>query len=228
MNINLQYLGQSCFLIDFNGKKLLFDPAISQNPIADDQLIESLNPDYILLSHGHGDHCADIEQILKQSNATLISTYELVSYYGEKGFKGHPMNTGGKWEFDFGYVKLVNAVHSSVLPDGTYGSNPVGFVIWNETNCFYFAGDTALHYDMKLIPEICPALDFCILPIGDNFTMGYEDARIAAQFVHCSKVIGCHYDSFPYIEINHEKAKHFFNEDGKELILLDVKQSIEL
>ncbi len=228
MNINLQYFGQSCVLIEFGGKKLLFDPAISQNPIASDALLNALNPDYVLLSHGHGDHSADVENILQRSNATLISTYELVSYFGEKGYKGHPMNTGGKWNFDFGTVKLVNAVHSSVLPDGTYGSNPVGFVIWNSETCFYFAGDTALTYDMKLIPVICPALDFCILPVGDNFTMGYEDALLAAQFVECSKIIGCHFDSFPYIKIDHQKAKNYFEQDGKELILLDIEETIEL
>ena len=164
---------------------------------------------------------------MKRSDATLISTYELVSYYGERGFKGHPMNTGGKWKFDFGTVKVVSAVHSSVLPDGTYGSNPVGFVVWNEDSCFYFAGDTALTMDMQLIPLMCPALDVALLPIGDNFTMGYEDAAIAAEFIECDAIIGCHYDSFPYIEIDHKAAEAVFASKGKKLLLPSIGEEVE-
>ncbi len=225
--MKFKYLGQSCFLIHFGGKVILTDPALSANPIANIELIKDINPDYILLSHAHGDHVADLEDVMKRSDATLISTYELVSYYGEKGFKGHPMNTGGKWNFDFGTVKVVSAVHSSVLPDGTYGSNPVGFVVWNEDSCFYFAGDTALTMDMQLIPLMCPALDVALLPIGDNFTMGYEDAAIAAEFIECDAIIGCHYDSFPYIEIDHKAAEAVFASKGKKLLLPSIGEEVE-
>jgi L-ascorbate metabolism protein UlaG (beta-lactamase superfamily) len=226
--MKFKYLGQSCFLIEMGGKILLTDPAISANPIGNKEIIDSLKPDYVLLSHGHGDHVADLEKVLKQSGAILISTYELVTYYGNKGYKGHPMNTGGKWSFDFGTVKMVTAVHSSVLPDGTYGSNPVGFVVWNKEGCFYFAGDTALTMDMKLIPMTCPKLDIALLPIGDNFTMGYEDAAIAADFIECKKIIGCHYDSFPYIEIDHDAAKAEFSKHNKELLLPKIGEEVEI
>jgi L-ascorbate metabolism protein UlaG (beta-lactamase superfamily) len=206
-------------------KHLVFDPFISPNEKAKHIDVNSIPADYLLLSHGHGDHVADAPTIAKNTGAKVISNYEIVSWFGEKEILGHPLNHGGKWNFDFGTVKYVNAVHSSVLPDGTYGGNPGGFVIWNEKNCFYFAGDTALTLDMKLIPMTCPKLDVAILPIGDNFTMGYEDAAIAAEFIECDTIIGCHYDTFGYIEIDHEAAKKAFAAKGKELILLSIGES---
>ena len=217
--MKLTYFGHSCFLIEFGGKKLLFDPFISPNKLAKDIDINSIEADYILLSHGHEDHVADAETIAKRTGATIIATFEIVTWYGKKGLKGHPMNTGGKWTFDFGTVKMMNAVHSSVLPDGTYAANPVGFVISNDENAFYFAGDTALTWDMKLIPMTCPKLDLAILPIGDNFTMGYEDTIIASDFIECNKIIGCHFDTFGYVKVDHEVAKTAFEAKGKELIL---------
>ena len=168
--MKLTYYGHACVLVEFGGKKLLFDPFITPNEKAASVDVASIKADYILLSHGHQDHVADAEQIARQSGATIIAAYEIVSWYGEKGINGHPMNIGGKWRFDFGTVKMVNAIHSSMLPDGTYGANPAGFVVWNEEACFYFAGDTALTMDMKLKPLTCPELDFAVLPVGDNFT----------------------------------------------------------
>ena len=226
--MQLRFLGQSSFEIITNGKTLIFDPFISANPLAKDIDIATLKPDYVLLSHGHADHVADAEAIAKASDATIISNYEVASWYDAKGIKNHTMNHGGKWKFDFGVTKYVNAVHSSMMPDGSYGGNPGGFVIWNEDDCFYFAGDTALTMDMKLIPMTCPPLDFAILPIGDNFTMGYEDAEIASEFIECDKIIACHFDTFGYIEIDHKKAKAAFAAKGKELIILTVGETINL
>lgn len=226
--MKLTWYGQSTFLIEFGGKKLLTDPALSANPLAKDINIDDLEADYILVTHGHGDHVSDLEHVAKRTGATIISNYEIVSYYGEKGLNGHPMNHGGKWDFDFGTVKYVNAVHSSVLPDGTYGGNPGGFVVWGDEGCFYLAGDTALTWDMKLIPMTCPKLDVAILPIGDNFTMGYEDAILASDFVACDKVVACHFDSFPYIEINHADVKKAFADKGKDLILMELGASINI
>lgn len=235
--MKLTYFGQSSFGMETMGKQLVFDPFISPNELAKDIDVNSVKADYILVSHGHGDHVADVRTIAKNNGAKIISNYEIVSFFGQEEvdgepmkLDGHPMNLGGKWTFDFGTVKYVNAVHSSVLPDkkGTYGGNPGGFVIWNEEHCFYFAGDTALTWDMKLIPMTCPKLDFAILPIGDNFTMGYEDAVIASEFIECDKIIGCHYDTFGYIKIDHAAAKKAFADKGKELILLPIGSSIEL
>lgn len=225
--MQITYYGHASFQIE-GSKSLIFDPFISANEMAKDIDVATLKADYILVSHGHQDHVVDVETIAQNSEATIISSFEIVTWYGGKGLKGFPMNHGGKKTFDFGTVKCVNAVHSSVLPDGTYGGNPLGFVISNEEKCFYFAGDTALTLDMKLIPMTCPKLDFAILPIGDNFTMGYEDAVIASDFIECDKIIGCHYDTFGYIQIDHDAAKKAFADKGKELILMDIGQTIEL
>ena len=224
----LKYLGQNGFLFELGGKTIVTDPFITGNPLAEEIDVASLEVDYILLTHGHGDHVADVESIARNNNAKIISNYELVQYYGEKGFEGHPMNHGGKWTFEFGTVKYVNAVHSSVLPDGTYGGNPGGFVIWNEDISFYIAGDTALTLDMQLIPKTCPKLQFAILPIGDNFTMGVDDAVMAAEFVDCNKIVGCHYNTFGFIEINTEEAVEKFKEAGKELLLTEVGGTLEV
>ncbi len=223
-----KFLGHATIWVNMNGKKLLFDPFISPNPAAKDIDIDGLEVDYILLSHGHGDHVADLERIAKNTGALLISSFELVSYYEEMGIKGHPMNTGGKKSFDFGTVKLVNAVHSNKMPDGSYGGPNLGFVVWNQDICFYYAGDTALTMDMKLIPLICPPLDLAILPVGDNFTMGYEDAILACDFIQCDKVLGMHFDTFGYIEIDHQEAVQAFKTGNKELVLPEVGSSITI
>ena len=181
----------------------------------------SLAIDYILITHAHFDHVADVELIAKRTNAILISNYEIVMHYKEKGLKGHPMNHGGSWQFDFGKVTYTNAIHTSSFADGTYGGHPGGFILETTEGTVYIAGDTALTYDMKLIP-LKAKLDLAILPIGDNFTMGMEDAVLASDFVECNKVLGYHFDTFGYIKIDHQKAKDAFAVKNKELILLDI------
>lgn len=222
------YYGHSCFSIEFEGYRLLFDPFISPNEKAEKIDIDAIQADYILLTHGHQDHVVDLERIANNTGATLISNFELVSYFEEKGVKGHPLNHGGAAEFPFGRVKYVTAIHSSVLPDGTYGGNPGGFVVEGKEQTFYFAGDTALTYDMRLIPEMGFELDVAILPIGDNFTMGLDEAVMASDFVQCNQIIGVHYDTFPYIEIDHEEAKKKFASKKKTLYLLAVGEQIDI
>jgi L-ascorbate metabolism protein UlaG (beta-lactamase superfamily) len=226
--MKITYYGHACFGVEMNGKHLLFDPFITDNELASHVDIKKIPADYILISHGHGDHVADAEAIGKRTGAKVISNFEIVSWFEQKGLQGHPMNHGGKWLFDFGTVKYVSAIHSSVLPDGTYGGNPGGFVIWDDDNCFYFAGDTALTMDMKLIPMLCPKPDFAIMPIGDNFTMDIHEACMAADFVECKKIVGCHYDTFGYIVIDKDAAKKAFEDTGKELILLPVGESADV
>ncbi|MBI5917536.1 MAG: metal-dependent hydrolase [Bacteroidetes bacterium] len=226
--MKLTYLGHSAFLLETKGRHLVFDPFISPNPKAAGIDVDGIRADYVLLSHGHGDHVADAERIGKNNGATVISNFEIVSWFEAKGLKGHPMNHGGKWDFDFGTVKYVYATHSSVLPDGTCGGNPGGFVVWNDEVCCYFAGDSALTMDMKLIPLTCPKLDFAILPVGDNFTMGYEDAALAAVFIECDTIIGCHFDTFPYVTIDHEAAKKVFAAKGKRLLLPAVGEGLSI
>ncbi|NBC81938.1 MAG: metal-dependent hydrolase [Bacteroidetes bacterium] len=220
--MDITYLGHSCFLLKMNGKNVLVDPFISGNPLANNINIEDIKADYILITHGHGDHVTDVEKIAGNNNASLISNFEIISYYQNKGFEGHGMNHGGKFSFDFGHVKYVTAQHSSMLPDGSNGGNPGGFVLWTDNTCIYIAGDTALTMDMKLIPMTCPKLDLAILPIGDNFTMGYEDAIFASDFLDCDKIMGCHFDTFPPIKIDHAKAKELFAKQNKELIIPEI------
>jgi len=227
--MTLTYYGHACFSVNIGGKHLLFDPFIKYNELAKNIDINAIPADYILLSHGHQDHVADALEIVQRTGATIVSNYEIVSWFQAKGVKkAHPMNHGGKWQFDFGTARYVSAIHSSVLPDGTYGGNPGGFVIETAEGNFYYSGDTALTMDMQLIPLTCGELKFALLPIGDNFTMGIDDAIIASDFVKCNKVIGVHYDTFGYIKIDHDAAVRKFKDKGKELLLLNIGQTIEL
>ena len=222
------YYGHSCFSVTVNKKKLLFDPFITGNELAKDIDINSIEADYILLSHGHFDHTADVESIATRTGATIIANYEIAMWYAGKGIKKyHPMNTGGKWAFDFGTVKCVNAVHSSGLPDGSYGGNPMGFIILNDDQNFYYSGDTALTLDMQLVP-LFATIGFAILPIGDNFTMGPEDAVQAAKMVQTKLVIGVHYDTFGFIKIDHKKTTELFKNNGLELKLPAIGETIKL
>lgn len=237
--MKLTFLGHAAFLLETMGQRLLIDPFISPNAKAKEALDqhpelatvldpEKIKADYLLVTHGHEDHVADAPAIAKRNEATVISSYEIVSWFGGQGIKGYPLNHGGKADFTFGTLKYVNAIHSSVLPDGTYGGNPGGFVLWNEEGCCYIAGDTALTWDMKLIPMTCPKLNFAVLPIGDNFTMGYEDAVLASDFIECEQVVGCHYDTFPYINLDKEAAIKAFQEKGKKLLLPAIGESLDL
>lgn len=226
--MKITYYGQSCFGIKIGDTNLLIDPFITGNDLAKDKIdIHEIKADYILLTHAHQDHTLDAEEIAKNTGAVIVSNFEITNHYEEKGIEVHPMNHGGSWDFEFGNLKYVNAIHSSSFPDGKYGGQPGGFVIEGEHKNIYLAGDTALSMDMKLIPQRT-TLDLAILPIGDNFTMGVEDAIVASDFVECDKVLGCHYDTFGYIEIDHEEAKRRFYEEGKDLMLLEIGESLEV
>jgi len=225
--MKITFYGHASLGIEVGGKNIIVDPFITGNPLASAIDINSLKADYILLTHAHGDHVLDVEAIANRTQATIVSNAEIASYYAKLGFQAHPMNHGGSWNFDFGKVKYVNAVHSSSFPDGSNGGNPGGFVIEGEHKNIYIAGDTALTMDMKLIP-LRTKLDLAILPIGNNFTMDIEDAIIASDFLECDKILGYHFDTFGYIEINHEESIKKFFDKGKDLMLLQIGESIEL
>lgn len=224
----LRYLGHSCFQITTMHKTLLADPFISGNPHAKGMSVELLHADYILITHAHGDHIGDALAIAQRTGAHVISNFEIVTWFEGKGVHGHSMNLGGKHTFDFGTLKYVSAIHSSTFPDNSPGGNPGGFVLWNSEGCLYIAGDTALTTDMQLIPLTCPKLSAAILPVGDSFTMGVEDALHAARFVQCTRIIGCHFDTFDAISIDHTTAKAAFAEDKRELILPVIGDEITL
>ena len=225
--MKITFYGHACIGIKINDIHILVDPFITGNPKAAHIDIHTIAADYILLTHAHQDHILDVEVIAKRTGAIIVSNYEIASHYGNKGFNYHPMNHGGSWDFKFGNVKYVNAIHTSSFPDGSYGGQPGGFVIEGEHKNIYIAGDTALTMDMKLIP-MRTKLDLAILPIGSNFTMDVDDAILASDFVQCDKIIGYHFDTFGYIEINHEEAKRKFFDRGKDLMLLEIGQSIKL
>lgn len=226
--MKITFLGHATLLIEVMELVLLIDPFITGNEktrgIVD---VKALKPDYILLTHAHQDHTLDAEKIALQSGATIISNYEISTHYEEKGFTVHPMNHGGKWKFPFGTLKYTNAIHTSSFPDGSYGGQPGGFILTSNDKSIYIAGDTALTMDMKLIP-MTNHLNLAILPIGDNFTMGVEDAILAAHFLECNKVLGYHYDTFGFIVIDHEKAQKSFENAGLELLLPAIGESVSI
>lgn len=226
--MKISYLGHACISIETKDKTILIDPFITGNELAKDIDINTLQADYILITHAHEDHILDVEVIAKRTGAKIISNYEIVSYYDNKGIEGHPMNHGGKWAFDFGVIHFTNAVHSSSFPDGSYGGNAGGFVVETKHHRVYIAGDTALNYDMKLIPEVIGELDLAILPIGDNFTMGIEGAIRASTFLNCHKVLGVHFDTFGYITIDQKEAFTKFSDAKKELHLLPIGGNLKL
>ncbi len=218
--MKVTYYGHACFSATIGGKHLLFDPFISGNPLAKDIDVKSLPADFILVSHGHDDHVGDVMEIAKRTNALVIANFEVAMWFEKQGApRVHPLNHGGGYNFDFGRAKLVNAVHSSSMPDGTFGGNPGGFVIESRDGNFYYSGDTALTLDMKLIGE-STLLKFAVLCVGDNFTMGPDDAVKAAEFVRCNQILGVHYDTFPPIKIDHAIAVEKFRAANKTLHLL--------
>ncbi|MDD5571603.1 MAG: metal-dependent hydrolase [Bacteroidales bacterium] len=224
----ITFYGHACFGFEINKKHILIDPFISGNPLASSININNIKADYIFVSHGHADHLGDTIKIAKKNNSVVVSNFEIINWLEKKGVQNtHSMNVGGNKKFDFGKVKFFKAVHSSSMPDGSPGGNPCGFIFETCEGNFYFAGDTALTYDMKLIGEY-KKMDFAILPIGDNYTMGIDNAIIASGFINCSKIIGMHFDTFPVIKINKNEAVLKFKKSGKELILLNIGESIEL
>ena len=226
--MQLTYYGHSCFSVAINGKKILFDPFITYNELAKAIDTNSIEADYIFLSHGHIDHIADCTSIAKRTGCKVVANWEIHEWLNKQGIANtHPMNTGGKWNFDFGTVKCVVAQHSSGLPDGSYGGNPMGFLFTTTEGNFYYSGDTALTLDMQLIPAWAK-LNFAILPIGDNFTMDVADAIRCADFIQCKTVVGVHYNTFGFIKIDEAGAKTAFAASGKTLLLPAIAETIAI
>ncbi|MGN7720975.1 metal-dependent hydrolase [Chitinophaga sp. 22620] len=222
------YYGHSSFAVEIKGKKIVFDPFITHNELARSIDVSRIEADYIFVSHGHADHVADLMDLAKRTGATVVAAFEVTEWVKKQGHeKVHPLNTGGKWAFDFGTVKCTVAHHSSGLPDGSYGGNPMGFIFITDEGNFHYSGDTALTFDMELIPRWAK-LNYAILPIGDNFTMGVEDAVIAAEFIECSKIIGVHYDTFGYITIDKADAVRQFEAAGLTLLLPAIGETIDV
>jgi L-ascorbate metabolism protein UlaG (beta-lactamase superfamily) len=222
------YYGHASFAIEANGRTLLFDPFFTGNPTAKDIDIDKIKADYIFVTHGHGDHTADLVSMAKKTGATCVAAAEIAGWLQNMGVERvHPVNHGGPSTFDFGKARPVNAIHSSSFSDGSYAGNPMGFVFTTPEGNFYVAGDTALTMDMQLIPRWAK-LDFAVFPIGGNYTMDVDDAIHAAEFVQCNTVIGVHYNTWPIIRIDTEKAKADFAAAGKKLLLPASGETIGL
>ncbi|NLX90313.1 MAG: metal-dependent hydrolase [Firmicutes bacterium] len=198
----LTFLGHACFLLGEEGKEtLVFDPFLRENPQASLRP-EEVKAEYVLISHGHYDHLGEAYEIAEANKAMIISTSEISNDAESKGLSAHPLNIGGKFNFPFGWVKLTLAFHGS----GFAGGHACGFVVHYYGKNIYFAGDTGLFSDMKLIGELTP-LDIALLPIGDNYTMGIDDAAIAASFLKAKTVIPYHYNTWPLIAADPEEFK---------------------
>lgn len=224
--MNLTYYGHSCFAVSISGKNILFDPFISGNKLAAGINLDEIPADYIFISHGHFDHIMDAEVIARRTGATLVCGWEIYNWFLAKGIsKIQPINPGGKWDFGFATVKCIIAQHSNSLPDGSYGGAACGFAFYTPEGNFYYSGDTALTADMKLIHS-AGKLDFVVLPIGDALTMGAEDAIELAGWLQVSDIVGVHYDTFPFIKIDHELTTKKFEAAGQKLYLLGIGTSV--
>ncbi len=223
--MKVTYYGHSSFGVETAGKHLLFDPFISGNPLASGVKIDSIKADFLLLSHAHQDHVLDAEAIARRTKALMVCNYEIYLYYNKKGITNvRPMNAGGAFTHDGITIKCVNAIHTSTFNDGTNGGAPIGYVVSSTEGSFYFAGDTALTYDMKLIADYIK-LNFAMLPCGDNFTMGVDDAIKAADFAGCNNVIGMHYNTFDIIKIDTAEATKKFEKSGKKVTFMKIGET---
>lgn len=224
--MKITYFGHSCFLFERGADSLLCDPFIRANALASSVDVSSIRPNKILISHGHGDHIADAREIALQSDATVYSAYEIANWLGEQQVKTVGMNAGGRYRGDALQFSFTQAVHSSSLPDGTYCGSAMGAMLSLGNQTAYFAGDTDIFGDMELLAEVYKP-DFALLPIGDTFTMGAQLAARAASMMNLKTVIGMHYDTFPPITISHDEARKAFRDQGIDLILLKVGESIQ-
>lgn len=223
--------GQSCFEIEHADHCLIIDPFLTGNPLAK-KSADDVEADYILLTHGHNDHVGDALPIAKRTGATVIAPFELAVYMEWQGAKSHPMHIGGSHVFDFGRVKLTQAFHGSGYePDGEeaflYMGMPAGLLLTLGDKTVYHAGDTALFGDMKLIGEL-ENVELAMLPIGDNFTMGPDDALLAAQWVGAKHVIPMHYNTFPLLEQDGHAFAGKLQEKGIKGIVLESGESVTL
>ena len=227
MAIKITWYSHACFLIETDQARLLTDPFVSGNPLSPIEA-DAIETDYILVSHGHGDHLGDTLDIAKRTGATVISNAEIQTWLVNQGIeKAHPQHIGGGFDYPWGRVKLTIAHHGSALPDGSYGGNPCGFLLYIEGYKIYHACDTGLFYDMKLIGE--EGIDLAILPIGDNFTMGPDDALKAVKLIEPKQVVPIHYDTFDIIKQDpHAWAERVQKETSTKVTVMTPGESIEL
>ena len=228
MTVSITWHGHATFSLDVNGAKVVVDPFFAGNNPAAKTAVADVAADFILQTHGHSDHIADTLPLARRTGAKIISNFEIMTWITGQGYENcHPMNTGGGYNFAFGRVKMTPALHSSGLPDGTYGGDPGGYLLTVDGKNIYLAGDTALFSDMALIGAA--GLDLAVLPIGDNFTMGPEDALAALAYLKPKAVIPCHYNTWPLIAADAAAwAEKVRQETDAEPVVLDIDGTYEL
>lgn len=201
MSISVTWHGHATFSLNINGTNIVVDPFFAGNNPAAKTRVDAVDADFILQTHGHADHIADTVGLAKRTGALVIANFEICNWISAQGHENiHAMNTGGGYNFSFGRVKMTAALHSSGLPDGSYGGDPGGYLVMADGKTLYIAGDTALFSDMALIGQA--GIDLAILPVGDNFTMGPEDSVLALDYLKPKSVIPCHYNTWPPIAID--------------------------
>lgn len=229
--MNIIFHGHSCVEIRLQEHTVLIDPFLDHNPVADVKA-KDVKADFIIVTHGHGDHVGDTVEIAKNNNATVIATNDLSRYFSSKGINAHAMGIGGHVKFPFGSVKLTMAMHdSSYVEPGTtetiYTGLATGVLIYAEGKTLFHAGDTGLFMDMQLIGQL-NSIDLAFLPIGDNFTMGPDDAVLAAQFLNAKSVVPIHYNTFPLLNQDPYQYAGNLAERGIKGIIMEPGQNLEL
>ncbi|MFZ1281567.1 MAG: metal-dependent hydrolase [Ignavibacteriaceae bacterium] len=225
--MKLKYFGHSAFQITTNtGVTILIDPFLDYNPLSPVKS-KDVDADFIVLTHGHGDHVGDGLEIGKRCNSLFICVNELAEWIKSKGLNAHNMHIGGAHNFEFGRIKFTIAHHGSLTPDNQYAGEASGVLITIDDKIIYHTGDTGLFYDMKLIGEI-NKIDYMLLPIGDNFTMGITDAVKAVEFVNPKIAIPIHYNTFPVINSDPQEFKKQLEDIGKNCRIMNFGEEIEL
>ncbi|HMS99745.1 MAG TPA: metal-dependent hydrolase [Saprospiraceae bacterium] len=230
MALIIQFLGHSGFRVQCGSTSMIVDPFFPESSSQVFNEIKDLHCDLLLLTHGHQDHIKDADHFLAKQGCQLIANFEIVNWFEKKFPRAsfHPMNIGGKFQFQGVSIKMVAAMHSSTMPDGSAGGLACGFIIEDHKSALYIAGDTGLTADMQLIQGFIRSELTAIMPIGGCFTMDVEDALKAASMTGAKRVIGCHYNTFPPIRIDINQSKTQFEQAGIPLVLLDVGEQIEI
>lgn len=226
--MKVKFLGQNCFLFTYKGKNILSDPFYNIQKEQSGFDISAQKIDYVLITHAHGDHTADVKEVLlNHPDTQIIAQPEICDYYGHPN--SNDINFGGSAKFEDMKISMVPASHTSSFPDGTYGGEPCGYIFRYEGKNVYLAGDTGVMADMDYFPKLFGAITLAILPIGSHYTMCANKASFAAsELLKTKKVIGCHFDTFPPIKINHEDAHEKFKNRGVELILPKLGEEFEI